>query len=147
MLVPEGQAAYVAANSVLDALAGDHGPLRVVTINYGLWGELGIAAAAAHRFRLGIEPGEPVGPPGAVRSCRVERDGVAHLVGTLAADHHWVVDEHRSAGGTALLPGTGHLELYLAGLDLGWDRAVGAEHGHAARTARRPRRRSRSRSA
>ena len=117
VLVPEGQAAYVAANSVLDALAGDHGPLRVVTINYGLWGELGIAAAAAHRFRLGIEPGEPVVHP-VFSELSVERDGVAHLVGTLAADHHWVVDEHRSAGGRALLPGTGHLELYLAGLDL-----------------------------
>ncbi len=58
VLVPDGQAAYVAANSVLDALAGQHGDLRVVTVNYGLWGEMGIAAAAAHRSRLGIEAGD-----------------------------------------------------------------------------------------
>ncbi|MGI9029402.1 MAG: thioesterase domain-containing protein, partial [Ilumatobacteraceae bacterium] len=117
VLVPEGQAAYVAANSVLDALADQANGLRIVTVNYGLWGELGIAAAAAHCARLGIEAGEPVDHP-VLSEHRTERDGTVRIVGTLATAHHWVVDEHRTSAGIALLPGTGHLELLLAALDV-----------------------------
>jgi acyl transferase domain-containing protein/thioesterase domain-containing protein/acyl carrier protein len=133
VLVPDGQAAYVAANSVLDALAGtyrdqaeqaEQAGLRVRTVNYGLWAELGIAAAAAHRARLGIEVGTPVSHP-VLSEHYDERDGTVRIVGTLATDHHWVVDEHRTALGTALLPGTGHLELFLAAIDVaGPDDAV-----------------------
>ena len=118
VLVPDGQAAYVAANSVLDALAGDHGDLHVRTINFGLWAELGVAATAAHRSRLGIEAGTPVAHP-VLSELAVDRDGTIRIVGTLAAEHHWVLEEHRTATGTALLPGTGHLELFLAAVDLG----------------------------
>lgn len=46
----------------------------------------------------------------------VERDGTVHVTGTLHTSHHRVVDEHRSAAGVALHPGTGHIELYLAAL-------------------------------
>jgi acyl transferase domain-containing protein/thioesterase domain-containing protein/acyl carrier protein len=112
-LTPDGQAAYVAANSVLDSLAGERDGLRITTVNYGLWGELGIAASTAHRARLGIEPGEPVEHP-VLSTRQVDRDGTVHVFGTLDTAHSWVVDEHRTATGTALLPGTGHLELLLA---------------------------------
>ncbi len=55
-----------------------------------------------------------------------ERDGTVRLVGTLATGHHWLVDEHRTSAGIALLPGTGHLELYLAALSLAaGDEALG----------------------
>ncbi len=123
-LTPDGQAAYVAANSVLDSLAGDRDGLRVTTINYGLWGELGIAASTAHRARLGIEPGEPVEHP--VLSARhVDRDGTVHLTGTIDTGHSWVVDEHRTTNGTAVLPGTGYVELLVASATFaGIDRPV-----------------------
>ena len=120
VLVPEGQAAYVAANSVLDALAGQHGDAAGASpINYGLWGELGIAAdrrpprAPRHRGRRAGRPS------GARPSWSVERDGTVRLVGTLAdrpplgrrrAPH---VRRRRRC-----CPGTGHLELLLAALDL-----------------------------
>src|SRR4029450_8256758 len=58
VLAPEGQASYVAANSVLDALAGDRGSFRVRTLNYGIWRERG--AVAVHRARLGLEAGRTV---------------------------------------------------------------------------------------
>jgi acyl transferase domain-containing protein len=112
-LTPDGQAAYVAANSVLDSLAGDRDGLRITTVNYGLWGELGVAASTAHRSRLGIEPGEPVEHP-VLSERHVDRDGTVHLTGTIDAAYSWVVDEHRTTNGTAVLPGTGHLELLLA---------------------------------
>jgi acyl transferase domain-containing protein/thioesterase domain-containing protein/acyl carrier protein len=114
-LQADGQASYVAANAVLDSLAGTHGTLEVRTINYGLWSELGIASTAAHRSRLGIEPGRTVHHP-VLSEVATDRDGTIRFVGTLMTDHHWVVDEHRSATGVALLPGTGHVELLLSAL-------------------------------
>ncbi|MET0579339.1 MAG: SDR family NAD(P)-dependent oxidoreductase, partial [Ilumatobacteraceae bacterium] len=113
ILLPEAQAAYVAANGVLDALAGTRGSLRITTINYGLWAELGVAADMARRARLGLEPGTPVEHP-VLTELSVERDGTIRVVGTLTTDHHWLVAEHRTAAGVALLPGTGHLELFVA---------------------------------
>ncbi|HWM22328.1 MAG TPA: SDR family NAD(P)-dependent oxidoreductase [Ilumatobacteraceae bacterium] len=114
LLQPDGQTSYVAANSVLDALAGQHGRLRVSTINFGLWANVGIASDAGRRAHLTIDEGEPVEHP--VLSERSQgRDGTVRLVGRLDSRHHWVVDEHRVPGGNALLPGTGHLELMLAG--------------------------------
>jgi thioesterase domain-containing protein/acyl carrier protein len=96
---------------VLDALAGDRGSLRVRTVNYGIWRERG--AAAARRARLALEPGEPVSHP-VLSERSVDRAGTTHLVGTLSTSHHWLVAEHRTTEGVAVLPGTGHLELYLA---------------------------------
>ena len=78
-----------------------HGDLRVVTINYGLWAELGIAADAAHRARLGIERRRAGRPPGALRAAPSTATARSALVGTLATEHHWVVDEHRTPAGIA----------------------------------------------
>ena len=87
----------------------------MVTVNFGLWSEVGIAATLAHRARLGIAPGDPIDHP-VLSELAVERDGTVRAVGVLTTEHHWVVDEHRSAAGIAVLPGTGHLELMLAAL-------------------------------
>ena len=114
-LTPEGQAAYVAANSVLDSLAGQRNGLDVITINFGVWAERGIAATAAGRLALDLEPGEPVDHP-VLSEIATDHRGVRHVTGVLDADYHWLVDEHRSVSGVALLPGTGHVELYLAAL-------------------------------
>ncbi|MFV0308088.1 MAG: type I polyketide synthase [Desertimonas sp.] len=114
-LMSEGQAAYVAANAVLDALAGVRDGVRVATINYGLWSEFGVAAETAHRALLGLDAGEPWTHP-VLSTVHRERHGDVQVSGVLSAQHHWVVDEHRSADGVALLPGTAHLELYLAAL-------------------------------
>jgi len=121
VLAPAGQVSYVAANSVLDSLAGRHGPLRIATINFGLWAEVGVASESARRASLGLGAGETIEHP-VFGERRSERDGSTVLVGRVDVGHHWVVDEHRTAGNTAVYPGTGHLHLMLtaaklAGLD------------------------------
>ena len=47
-----------------------------------------------------------------------DRDRTLRVVGTLTSEHHWVIDEHRTSTGIAVLPGTGHLELYLTAAEL-----------------------------
>ena len=120
VLAPAGQSGYVAANATLDALAGTRAGLRVVTINYGVWIGTGMAADAARRARLGLPEGRPIDHPVVVESA-AGRNGAIEFVARLDTRHDWIVDEHRigaddDSKGTAVLPGTGHLELMLAAL-------------------------------
>ncbi|HEV8299262.1 MAG TPA: SDR family NAD(P)-dependent oxidoreductase, partial [Acidimicrobiales bacterium] len=112
-LAPSGQTAYVAANAVLDSLAGTRARLRVVTINYGVWAGTGMAAELARRTRLGLDDGEPIVHP-VLTQRHTDRAGNVSMTGTLDATHDWVVDEHRVEAGTSVLPGSAHLELMLA---------------------------------
>lgn len=116
-LTPPGQASYVGANAVLDALVGRRGPLRVTTINFGLWSGVGIASEIGRRTRLGLAGGEPVEHP--VFSERHHgADGSTTLVGRVDAHAHWVVNEHRTAAGAAVYPGTGIVHLMLSAAEL-----------------------------
>ena len=138
-LAPEGQAAYVAANSVLDMLAGHRGSLRIVTLNFGVWSGTGMATEAARRLRLGLGDGEPFDHP-VLGEMSTDHQGRVVVSGRLSPGHHWVVDEHRASSGLAVLPGTGLLELFLAAA-----RAAGVEPVRLAdvvvdRTAHRSRR-------
>jgi acyl transferase domain-containing protein/thioesterase domain-containing protein/acyl carrier protein len=120
VLAPAGQSSYVGANAVLDALAGrrgGHAGLRVATINFGLWSEVGIASDIARRARLSIGDGEAVEHP-VFSERRRERDGTTVLFGRVDADHHWVAGEHRTAEGVAVYPGTGHLHLMTTAAEL-----------------------------
>lgn len=116
-LAAEGQVAYVASNAFLDELAGSDGSgLRVVTFNSGAWAGIGMAAEMVRRLRLGLGESTPVTHP--VLSERLESSGTTRFAGRLTTADDWVVDEHRIANGTALLPGTGHIELMLAAAGL-----------------------------
>jgi acyl transferase domain-containing protein/thioesterase domain-containing protein/acyl carrier protein len=117
IVAPAGQSSYVGANSVLDALAGRHGQLRVATLNFGLWAEVGVASTIARRARLGIEEGVPVDHP-VLSERHVDRHGTNVFVGRLDPNHHWVLDEHRTKHGDAVYPGTGHLHLMMSALAL-----------------------------
>lgn len=114
-LAAEGQSGYVAANAYLDALAGDRDGLRVVTMNSGAWAGTGMAAEMARRLRLGLGEGERITHPILVER-HDGRNGAVYLVGRLDTSCDWVVDEHRTDVGRALLPGSGHVELMLAAL-------------------------------
>jgi acyl transferase domain-containing protein/thioesterase domain-containing protein/acyl carrier protein len=113
-LAPPGQTSYVAANAVADALAGRHGELQVVTIGFGVWSGGGMAHEAVRRSRLGLGTSHSVEHP--ILHAHEEANGIHHFIGVLDTRHDWVVDEHRVGSTTAVLPGTGHLELMFAAL-------------------------------
>lgn len=113
IIAAQGQSAYVAANAYLDALSGTRDDLRIQTVNSGTWAGTGRAADMAARLRLGIGDGERIDHP-VLTERRDLPNGSTVLVGRLDADLDWVVDEHRTSSGQALLPGTGHVALMLA---------------------------------
>ncbi|MBA2896480.1 type I polyketide synthase [Nonomuraea soli] len=101
-----GQVDYTAANAFQDAYARAATGTRVVSLNWGAWLEVGMAAEAA-----GTAPAEPVAHP----MIRTRSGQLAK--GLLSAATHWVLDEHR-IGGTPLLPGTAQLECARAAFEV-----------------------------
>ncbi|HRO13687.1 MAG TPA: SDR family NAD(P)-dependent oxidoreductase [Paracoccus sp. (in: a-proteobacteria)] len=104
-----GQVDYVAANAWLDALgAAQPAALgRVVTVNWGVWAETGMAARAT-----GSHVVEPVDP---ARAPLLTGEGPDGFVAELSPGH-WLIDGHRTETGQALLPGTGIIELMVEAL-------------------------------
>jgi phthiocerol/phenolphthiocerol synthesis type-I polyketide synthase E len=110
-----GQVDYCAANAFLDAhAASDHGwQARVVSVNWGAWLDVGMAAevAAPVAFRA-LQRGERMLP---VRHVLLsgrhpeEPDGSAWCSGTVSPATHWVLADHRIEG-VPVLPGTACLE-------------------------------------
>jgi acyl transferase domain-containing protein/acyl carrier protein len=110
-----GQSDYSAANNFLDAYArGASWRGKVVSVNWGGWQQVGMAAevAAPVAFRA-LQRGEvdvstPAGHP--LLQARHQADGEQDwFSGVLSAQTHWVLDDHR-IGGVPVLPGTGCLE-------------------------------------
>ena len=105
---PIGQVDYVAANAFLDAYAAarnGQGKPWTVAINWGRWGETGMAA---ERVITGAHPllGD--------RSTDTPDTLVYHT--ELSFEDHWVLHEHCLRGGDALFPGTGYIEMVRAAL-------------------------------
>ena len=118
LIAPAGQVDYVAANAFLNAYAesraGDN--TYCVAINWGIWNEVGMAANAAPGEEASpIEPPTPVDHP-----FFDQRERDAHARSVLSAryrpESHWLLDEHRTASGAPLIPGTGYLELIRGAL-------------------------------
>ncbi|MBV0892157.1 SDR family NAD(P)-dependent oxidoreductase [Paracoccus sp. Z118] len=108
-IAPAGQVDYVAANEYLNAVAAAQPAAfgRTVAVDWGIWADTGMAAAALAGSGEGARS-EVAGAP-LLRS-RCEAAGAASFDGALSTDD-WVIDEHRLRGGGALLPGTGVLEI------------------------------------
>ncbi|MTE01512.1 SDR family NAD(P)-dependent oxidoreductase [Paracoccus sp. YIM 132242] len=109
-IAPAGQVDYVAANEYLNALALARPAAfgRTVAVNWGIWADTGMAAAALSR-RDRDARGPVAGLP-LLRS-RIDGQGATSFEGTLSTGD-WIVGEHRfRASGDALLPGTGVLEI------------------------------------
>ncbi len=111
---PAGQIDYVAANEYLNAYAKSRrgGLTRVVAIDWGIWNEVGMAAAALAE-RTGDRPPAPVEPAHAPLLDQATFDAAGNRLFTAnySTEGRWLLDGHRTAAGDALIPGTGYLEL------------------------------------
>ena len=112
----QGQVDYTAANAFLDAFAEVRSERRAgqtVAINWSAWREVGMAARAAGQARrlLNSDTRRPLHP----WLERRQNNGAGIVFTTeFSRKRHWLLDEHSVRGGTAVIPGTGYLELVRA---------------------------------
>nr|WP_281288819.1 type I polyketide synthase [Phaeobacter marinintestinus] len=111
---PAGQIDYVAANEYLNAWAQSRAgaATRVVAVDWGVWADVGMAADAMALRRNAGQPTErdPVDLP-LLDETGFDAAGNRIFTATYTAQDRWVLDQHRTAAGDALLPGTGFIEL------------------------------------
>ncbi|MBQ1071324.1 SDR family oxidoreductase, partial [Micromonospora sp. D75] len=112
-----GQVDYCAANNFLDAFARSGTGFRapVVSQNWGGWAEVGMAVetAAPAAFRAAGRDTVTTAVTHPVLTTMVAGPDGTVLHGLVAADTHWLLDEHR-IGGVPVVPGTAHLESVRA---------------------------------
>ncbi len=100
----QGQVDYAAANAFLDAFA--HRPqstrTRVISTNWCAWRDVGLAVSLAQTRQQTPR----------------HRTAAGETTQTIHFDRatHWVIGEHVTRGGDALMPGTGYLELARAAI-------------------------------
>jgi acyl transferase domain-containing protein/thioesterase domain-containing protein len=107
---PPGQVDYCAANAFLDAFAAGRagqGGTAVAAINWGLWQDTGMGAR-------GTATDHPL----------LDRRIFKSATETIHSSRfhcrtHWLLAEHRFKNGTALVPGTGYLEMAAGALGAG----------------------------
>ncbi len=111
---PVGQVDYVAANEFLNAYAKarDGDRTRVLAINWGIWSDVGMAADAMDE-RTGTTQPAPVTPANMPMLDNATFDEKGHRLfnATYQASNRWFLNDHRTRSGSALIPGTGYLEL------------------------------------
>ncbi|MDK3019170.1 type I polyketide synthase [Pseudodonghicola flavimaris] len=111
---PAGQIDYVAANEYLNAFAQSRkaAATRVMAVGWGVWSQVGMAADAmaardgAGKLSERVDCDQPL-----LRETGFDAAGNRLFVSTYDAQDDWVFDQHRTAAGDALLPGTGYIEL------------------------------------
>ena len=101
MLAPAGQVDYAAANAFLGAYAASRHDARVISIHWGAWRNIGMAARRSFAHPL-------LGP-------RLVSTGDEIVYSApLSRERQWVLADHCLADGKAVLPGTGYLEMATA---------------------------------
>ena len=115
LLGPPGQVDYVAANCFLDAFAQHHQKPFTVAINWGVWNEVGGAAAISRRLHgeREVAASRLTGHP-MLGECVAEGPKSWLYAATYRPAEQWVLDEHRSKARVAIVPGTAYLELARA---------------------------------
>jgi thioesterase domain-containing protein/NAD(P)-dependent dehydrogenase (short-subunit alcohol dehydrogenase family)/acyl carrier protein len=125
VIAPVGQIDYVAANAFMNAYAHRRSTQEkgyTCAVNWGVWNEVGMAAATAHAQGYGqtAKQEKIVSANYPLFDKRITRSsgGKDTLLFTayLSSQSHWVLDEHRTLSGQALLPGTAYIELARAAL-------------------------------
>lgn len=113
---PLGQVDYVAANAFLNAFAKHDrrkGLHSTQAINWGLWKDVGMAAENLCSPGVFLKEALPVIPYNhpLLKTRTHSPSGELALSGEICPDRDWLLDEHRTKEGLAVLPGTGYLEL------------------------------------
>ncbi|MFN4100013.1 MAG: KR domain-containing protein, partial [Pararhodobacter sp.] len=117
LTAPAGQVDYVAANEYLNAWAkARSGKTKVTAIDWGIWSGVGMAAEAM-AARTGQAAALPDAPASVPLFDRAGFDGAMNrrFTATWSTDL-WLLDEHRTKDGRALIPGTGMLETAVQAL-------------------------------
>ncbi len=113
LTTPLGQVDYVAANAYLNAFAQSRagGKTRVMALDWGIWAEVGMAAEAMAE-RLGSPKPAPLQPVGLPLLAQSGQDVRRNRRFSARYDTAmWLLDEHRTRDGRALVPGTGMVEI------------------------------------
>ncbi|WP_442509745.1 type I polyketide synthase [Novipirellula sp. SH528] len=122
-LGPAGQSAYVGANEFLNAFAeaksATSTSTRVFSINWGVWRDIGMGAAAYNRMHgTRDHDNEATATPANHPLFNTQRvddvTGETVFTATRTTAKHWELDEHRTANRKAVFPGTAYLELIVA---------------------------------
>ena len=125
---PMGQVDYVAANAFLNAFAESRsarGDRHVMAIDWGVWNEVGMAAASARDDAADTTTDSrwDTSHPFYEAAMRTV-DGTVRITAGWSPERDWVFDDHRTAAGEALLPGSAYPELVRGALEeLGVTRA------------------------
>lgn len=110
---PAGQVDYIAANEFLNAWAKNRqgGQTKVTAIDWGVWADTGMAADAmnARNATAGASEPEPCPQP-LLQQRRFDTRGNPVFTPRFSTAD-WLLDEHRTKDGTALVPGTGYIEM------------------------------------
>jgi NAD(P)-dependent dehydrogenase (short-subunit alcohol dehydrogenase family)/acyl carrier protein len=114
----QGQVDYVAANAFLDAFAlrPASGPTRVISANWCAWRDVGLAVSLAQARQQAPGGGAAAGHHPWLERRRKSPSGETTFSTTFSRARQWVVGEHVTRGGDALMPGTGYLELARAAM-------------------------------
>ncbi|MFI6387453.1 SDR family NAD(P)-dependent oxidoreductase [Nonomuraea sp. NPDC050540] len=110
-----GQVDYTAGNAFEDAFARSRqGGPRVLSLNWGVWLEVGMAADTDAPAAVGRNAGVTAAVP---VEHGILRSRIGHEVrGPISAETHAMLDEHRM-GEVPIMPGTGQLECVRAAFE------------------------------
>ena len=112
-----GQADYCAANAFLDAFSHERqqrGAAYTVSINWGEWQSVGMAAADLPGLGEDIAETRKLTHP-LLEKLMVSASGQEVYVTEFNVNKHWILDEHRLVG-NAVIPGVAYFEMVRAAL-------------------------------
>ncbi|MGJ8618514.1 MAG: acyltransferase domain-containing protein, partial [Sulfitobacter sp.] len=106
-----GQVDYVAANAWLNAFAAARrgGETRVIAVNWGVWADVGMAAMATGGAPIDVLPPRKL-DAALLDTAGADVNGDPVFTADLS-DADWLIDQHRTTDGQAVMPGTGYIEL------------------------------------
>lgn len=114
VLTPAGQVDYVAANTFLNAYAESRksDQTQVTAVNWGIWADVGMAAdSIADRSGETEETMQRPIEAETLQNLKVLHDGTLMFEAEVSTETCWMLDQHRTAQGEAIFPGTGYLAL------------------------------------